>query len=94
VDELEGTLRQIAAGMDSHFADHAEYPRVFEFKNGFNVESDFVEAVGVSEDALEKWNVIINFGAFGYCVEGDDDQGTWDLARDDAEPARGDCPDD
>ena len=89
---LEGTLSSISDGLDSYFQEHQKYPPLFELGGDFEVTSEWTEAIGVREEELTEWNVIPYYGEHGYCIEGDDERGTWHVTRDDPEPVEGECP--
>ena len=91
-DGLVGTLTSISDGLDSYFQDHQEYPPLFELGGDFKATSDWAEAIGVPEEELTEWSVIPYYGEHGYCIEGDDERGTWHVTRDEREPVEGECP--
>ncbi|MFN2588503.1 MAG: hypothetical protein ABR613_10360 [Actinomycetota bacterium] len=79
-DGLEGHLREVAAVHDEHYGEHGKYPR----------PSDLGEQI---EREGERWNLVIYYGRpYGYCLEGDDEKGTWHLQRDSDELEEGECP--
>ena len=80
---LETALSDLAAAHDTYYESNDDYPSPFEY--------DKLE--GVSQDELERWNIVVNVNReLGYCIEGDDETGTWHLVRNAKEPTKGDCP--
>lgn len=82
-EALETALSDLAAAHDAYYESNEDYPSPFEYD----------KLKGVSQDELERWNIVVNIiRRSGYCIEGDDETGTWHLMRDAREPAKGDCP--
>ena len=81
-DGLASALHEAAAAHDTYFAREGRYP------------DPLTEDGGLAAASLEEWNGVVYYGAaYGYCIEGDDDDGTtWHLRRDDDDPSEGECP--
>lgn len=77
---LVTALNEISDEYDAYYEDHQAYPDPF--------SSDHPDM-----DQYERWNIVTYYGEnYGYCIEGDDEQGTWHLRRDATSPAEGECP--
>ncbi len=79
---LETVLSGIADAEDGYYEEHG----------GYTIDPD-VLLTGASQEELEAMNIIIDIDErYGYCVEGEDDNGTWHLAMGNEEPSKGECP--
>lgn len=47
---------------------------------------------GVDEAEAKHFNLVVNASEDGFCLEGDDESGTWHLISGEDEPEPGDCP--
>ena len=83
-DGLDEALDEVAQAHDSYFDEHGEYPDPLSLTEDTELESTL----------LTEWNVVVyQGGAYGYCIEGDDEDGTtWHQTSEAAEPAAGECP--
>ena len=81
VDELDTFLRDVAAAEDDYFAKEHTYT------------GDIGDLEGIDADTARAMNLVINVNPdVGYCVEGDDEAGTWHISQGSDAVIEGDCP--
>jgi hypothetical protein len=82
--ELTEFFNDIAAEWEAFHVDNGHYPNPMQW----------AEETDLPQSELEQWNIVVNSGGEhgAYCIEGDDETGTWHYSRGDEEPSEGDCP--
>lgn len=79
-DDIDRFLRDVAAAEDDYFAKEHTYT------------GDIDDLKGIDPNDARSMNLVINVNPdMGYCIEGDDDTGTWHIAQGSDAVIEGDC---